>query len=95
MCHYDNGQLNDEEEISESSDIEVDDEESSDDGELHVVENYLSVLFTQLCDDNVIPIELFNESEFRIWIRSLIAIGAICGHDRLKELLEGCWVKCF
>lgn len=90
MCHYDNIQLNDEEEISESSDIEVDEDESSEEGNLHEVENYLSVLFTQLCDDNVIPIEIFHEPEFRIWIRNLIAIGAICGHDRLKELLEGC-----
>lgn len=93
MCHYEIIQLNDEEEISESSDIEMDEEEeaeASDDEQMHEIESYLSALFTKLCDDNVVPIEMFNEPEFRIWIRNLIAIGAICGHDRLKDLLEGC-----
>lgn len=92
MCHYENIPLNDEkEEISDSSDIEstieVVEEEPSDD---HEIENYLSALFTKLCDENVISIEMFYEPEFRIWIRSLIAIGAICGHDCLKHLLDGC-----
>lgn len=93
MCHYDEIiQLNDEEEISEWSDIEVDEEEAEapDDEQMHEIEHYLSALFTKLCDENVVPIEMFNEPEFRIWIRNLIAIGAICGHDRLKDLLEGC-----
>lgn len=96
MCHYDHSQLNDEDEISESSDIAVDEGEEEDDDvsdveQMNKIENYLSVMFTKLCDDNVVPIEMFSEPEFRIWIRNLIAIGAICGHERLKALLEGCW----
>lgn len=91
MCHYESIHFNDEEEdISDVSDMEIDadEEDGSDNDQLNAIENYLSDLFTKLCDDNVVPIELFNEPEFRIWIRNLIAIGAICGHERLKELLE-------
>ncbi len=93
MCNFANIQLNDEEEISDLSDMEVndnDEDETTDDEQTHEIENYLSVIFTRLCDDHVIPIEMFNVPEFRMWIRSLIAIGAICGQDRLKELLEDC-----
>lgn len=90
MCHHENIQLNNEEEISESSDMEVDDVEASDGEQMHEIENYLSALFTKLCDDNVVPLEMFNDPEFRIWIRNLIAIGAICGHERLKDLSEDC-----
>lgn len=83
------------EDVIETSDFESDDEEMTEipdvvvsEDEMDEIRKYLSEEIAKICDQNLIPFDYIFEPVFRLWVRSLVSIGAKYDAAYLKELFE-------